>query len=333
MGTAQALLPRQAQRHSNTRRHRLLARVLQPKCVAAFLDFHTPLTLYTPTAIAGDAARPKPPSRSPTDDYFSHRVSTSTAHSSASGVDSVRTPLASASGGFRVHQRNSGERERRGDGGDPSHSPRPSWTNLSGFFNTSVLNLRAGSPTTPGSPDRPLYHTRGSSAATTHSLGAATSHYSPGTSPHPSPGMPLKSPMRNFHQQPQYRSSDSLVSQSGSGGDKEREKPYLPPAATRQPSRGRASRGSPNVTFGTTSVALISGMGTVSTPGSMSPRMGGEGGPPVPRKRVTINFPETFGMQYVDDFVFLRSRSCSLADPSIALQQTAAVVAHRVGAI
>ena len=91
--------------------------------------------------------------------------------------------------------------------------------------------------------------------------------------------------MRNFQQQAQNRSSDSLNSQN--------EKPSLPPAAVRQSSRGR-TRGSPNVTFGTTSVALINGKGVVSTPASMSPRLDGGGGL---KKRVAVKFSDAFALQ------------------------------------
>lgn len=220
------------------------------------------------TAVTEDQSRPKPPSRSPTDDYFSHRVAPSTGQSSGSGFDSARTPLASASG-YRMHQ---------STGRDSSHSPKPSWTNLSGFFNTSVLSLRTGSPSTPGSPDRPGFHSRTSSSV------ALAQQHSP-SSPHASP-LPLKSPMRNFQQQAQYRSSDSLNSHN-------EKLQQMPPSATRQPSRGR-TKGSPNVTFGTTSVALISGKGVVSTPASTTSRLDGSGGP---RKRVTVKFSDTFALQ------------------------------------
>lgn len=48
------------------------------------------------------------------------------------------------------------------------------------------------------------------------------------------------------------------------------------------------------MTFGTTSVALISGKGVVSTPGAMSPRPDGGG----TRKKVVVKFPDTNGFQF-----------------------------------
>ncbi|KAK4704736.1 SEA/GATOR complex protein SEA3/WDR59, partial [Phenoliferia sp. Uapishka_3] len=73
---------------------------------------------------------------SPLIDYFSHRT---TSGSSSSGTPyDARTPLAS---GYRAAR--------------PTYSPKTSWTNLAGLFNSSVLSLRTqsyGSPT-GGSPE------------------------------------------------------------------------------------------------------------------------------------------------------------------------------------
>lgn len=204
------------------------------------------------------------PPRVPTDDYFSHPVSRSARASSQSDYESVRTPLASAHG----------HRQQLSVSSELSHSPKPSWPNLTGFFNASVLPARTSSPSTPVSPDKPPPMVRAASS----SVQLATQ--SPGL-PHPSP---LKSPLRPFQQQPQHRSSDSLHSDSTAAASAR--PPGIGPAP-RQASRTR-SKGSPNVTFGTTSIALISGKGVVSSPsGAVLPREVG------PKKRVAISLPET----------------------------------------
>ncbi|GAA6014736.1 hypothetical protein JCM11491_001958 [Sporobolomyces phaffii] len=146
-------------------------------------------------------------------DYFSHkhrRFETS----SASTDTGDRTPLPTSS----TYQRRS----------DPSQSPRPSWANLSGFFNTSMLSLRSGASSSPSSPDRtPL--TRPSS-----SHGFPTPH-----SPLPSPGLG-KSPLRTNYNFPTITRTDT------SSDDGNRRAPRI------------RSKTSPGVTFGATSVAVLS---------------------------------------------------------------------------
>ena len=68
-------------------------------------------------------------------DYFNHR--------SPRGPSPLDTPLAS---GYRPTRYSE----------DRANSPRPSWTNLTAFFNHSVLSLRS-SGSTPASPDQPFF--------------------------------------------------------------------------------------------------------------------------------------------------------------------------------
>ncbi|GAA6059244.1 hypothetical protein JCM10212_006637 [Sporobolomyces blumeae] len=160
-----------------------------------------------------ESARWRSLATKPEVDYFSHkhrRFETG----STSGDTGDRTPLPTSS----TYQRRS----------DPSHSPRPSWANLSGFFNASMLSLRSGASSSPSSPDRtPL--TRPSS-----SHGPPTAN-----SPLPSPGLG-KSPLRSQQLFPALTRTETPSDEGG-----------------RRITRTR-SKTSPGVTFGGTSVAVLS---------------------------------------------------------------------------
>ncbi|GAA5948228.1 hypothetical protein JCM3765_001326 [Sporobolomyces pararoseus] len=146
-------------------------------------------------------------------DYFSHKHRRFETGSNATSAEGDRTPLPTSS----TYQRRS----------DPSQSPRPSWANLSGFFNTSMLSLRSGASSSPSSPDRtPLPR-----PASSH--GFPTSH-----SPLPSPGLG-KSPLRT--------SAFPTITRTDTSSDE----------GSRRIPRNR-SKTSPGVTFGATSVAVLS---------------------------------------------------------------------------
>ncbi|GAA6049970.1 hypothetical protein JCM3770_007074 [Rhodotorula araucariae] len=154
------------------------------------------------------AVKRREASRQPEIDYFSQR------HRPLEPLNDVdesgdRTPLPTAAS----------YRRQRGE----AHSPKPSWANLSGFFNSSMLSLRSASSSSPSSPDR----TPGTRPA---SLGAQSA------SPATTPGF-AKSPLRSQQTIPSamHHAHDDV-----SDG----------------PARAR-SKTSPNVTFGGTSVALI----------------------------------------------------------------------------
>ncbi|KAM0753036.1 hypothetical protein T439DRAFT_332981 [Meredithblackwellia eburnea MCA 4105] len=154
----------------------------------------------------------QPPPSTPSVDYFSHRAP---APSEGTTPYDVRTPMAS------------GYRQPRDSGHSlASHSPKASWTNLAGLFNSSVLSLRSGgSPTAgSGSPDLP------------RSL-----DHSPDAPQSGSPGRLNPSP-------PENRTHAHLKR----------------PALTRQPSKLREHIS--NVTFGPTSVAVINVNPTISRP-------------------------------------------------------------------
>ncbi|GAA5873777.1 hypothetical protein JCM1840_002070 [Sporobolomyces johnsonii] len=139
-------------------------------------------------------------------DYFNHQHRRLEEDVASEGTGE-RTPLPTNSS----YQRRS----------DPSHSPRPSWANLSGFFNASMLSLRSGTSSNPSSPDR------------TTPTRPMSVHGSSG-SPQLSPGL-AKSPLRPV------------------------QTPF--PSISRMDADGRAprvrSKTSPNVTFGGTSVAVL----------------------------------------------------------------------------
>lgn len=99
------------------------------------------LTL-SPALIVASQSRPAPPTRAPSLDYFNHRFTT---QSSTSPYD-VRTPLASS------------YRSRRDAPIDPgNYSPKSSWTNLTGLFNSSVMALRSPGTTPSGTPRSPSF--------------------------------------------------------------------------------------------------------------------------------------------------------------------------------
>jgi hypothetical protein len=137
------------------------------------------LTL-SPALIEASQSRPAPPTRAPSLDYFNHRFTT---QSSTSPYD-VRTPLASS------------YRSRRDAPTDPGNdSPKSSWTNLTGLFNSSVMALR--SPTTPsGTPGTPSFGSQLSPALAGAQQGRGSSSRSPtrlvrGVSDSPEPSRSL----------------------------------------------------------------------------------------------------------------------------------------------
>ena len=86
------------------------------------------------TVISQDASLPPSPPKSPVVDYFSHH---SPGDSDSSSPYNARTPLAS---GYRTAR-------------DSTYSPKTSWTNLAGLFNSSVLSLRSQGTSHAGSPE------------------------------------------------------------------------------------------------------------------------------------------------------------------------------------
>ncbi|GAA5868359.1 hypothetical protein JCM8547_002164 [Rhodosporidiobolus lusitaniae] len=176
--------------------------------------------------------------RQPEVDYFSHRHA-SAEPSERDGGSGEQTPLPTSASYYRR--------------GGSAHSPKPSWANLSGFFNTSMLSLRSGSPSSPQSPDRPPFPSRPSSI------------YARSISPPYSPGLVPNNPRSNL------RSQNSFPSALHRATD-------LSPDDARN-SRSR-TKTSPNVTFGGTSVALI--------PSKTPPRVG-LSEKPTSRKRVAIS--------------------------------------------
>ncbi|KAK4047078.1 hypothetical protein OIV83_005641 [Microbotryomycetes sp. JL201] len=203
----------------------------------------------------------------PIDDYFSHHP---VSEHVSSDFDSAKTPLATAN---TIRSKHSGGHSA---GGGSNHSPKNAWA-ISGLFPSSVLSMRSGTPPTPGSPDKPL----SSILVRTPSTGLASglSGFTSLQSSQPALSSPLRSPIRALHNQAQHNSSDSLSSI-----------PERPPSRSRRSSKGRL-RGSPNVTFGGTSVALIQAKGSVS-PGRVSPaRAVG-----VSRRRLAIKLPENVSL-------------------------------------
>ncbi|BGP34712.1 hypothetical protein JCM10296v2_006534 [Rhodotorula toruloides] len=154
----------------------------------------------------------------------------------------------------------------RGSDGS-SFSPKPSWANLSGFFNSSMLSLRSASPNSPSSPDRP-----GSGGTRPPSRGGKSSPSSL------SPGMmSARSPLRvqqAHHMTPQHASGGSTP--LARDGDK-----------TAGESRHQRTKTSPNVTFGATSVALIPSKATAQA------ALSGDDEKPRQLKRVAVTFNQT----------------------------------------
>ncbi|GEM10921.1 WD repeat protein [Rhodotorula toruloides] len=151
----------------------------------------------------------------------------------------------------------------RGSDGS-SYSPRPSWANLSGFFNSSMLSLRSASPNSPSSPDRP-----GSGGTRPPSRGgkSSPSSLSPGT-------MSARSPLRaqQAHHTSVHHASGGSTPLARDGDE------------TAGESRHQRTKTSPNVTFGATSVALIPS--TAAAQASLT----GDDEKPTQRKRVAVTF-------------------------------------------
>ncbi|TNY21305.1 hypothetical protein DMC30DRAFT_416147 [Rhodotorula diobovata] len=233
------------------RRESLLAeRLLQEllKFLAHLKDIQTlgviACLLEAHTRAVEDAIKQREANRQPEPDYFSQR------HRPIEPLNDVdssgeRTPLPTAAS----------LRCARGE----SHSPKPSWGNLSvsGFFNASMLSLRSASSSSPSSPDRTPSTTRPAS------LGAASA------SPATSPGF-AKSPLR---------AQQSVPSAMHHHQDGEH-------AA----SAGARSKTSPTVTFGGTSVALIPS----KSPAPQAVLSQDE--KPAARKRVAISLNEAFNL-------------------------------------
>ncbi|KAK4047185.1 hypothetical protein OIO90_006294 [Microbotryomycetes sp. JL221] len=215
--------------------------------------------------------------RSSTDDYFSHQP---LSENVSSDFDSARTPLATAN---TIRSRYSGGLSTAS--APSSHSPRPSWANISGLFNSSVLSMRSATPPTPGSPDRAPLGSATTPAAMTGIMRLPSALIG-GNQQSAAPALPspLRSPMRSLQQQSQLNQQNSASSDSLSS------LPERPPSRSRRSSKGRL-RSSPNVTFGGTSVALIQGKSSVS-PGAVSPVRASMG----PVKRVVIKVPETVSL-------------------------------------
>ncbi|GAA5995621.1 uncharacterized protein JCM10292_005285 [Rhodotorula paludigena] len=175
-------------------------------------------------------------------DYFSqrHRPIEPLLEVDTSGE---QTPLPTATS-FRRH--------RNGDS-----SPKPSWANLSGFFNSGMLSLRSGSPSSPTSPDR----TPGTRPASLRAESSSSAS---------SPGFGLgKGTLRMQQAHPSALHNPNEQHEDGHA------------ARTR-------SKTSPNVTFGGTSVALI--------PPKVSPQVSVTEEKSPARKRVAVALNETLNM-------------------------------------
>ncbi|BGP10732.1 hypothetical protein JCM10049v2_006624 [Rhodotorula toruloides] len=154
----------------------------------------------------------------------------------------------------------------RGSDGS-SFSPKPSWANLSGFFNSSMLSLRSASPNSPSSPDRP-----GSGGTRPPSRGGKSSPSSL------SPGMmSARSPLRvqQAHHMSSHHASGGSTPLAQDGDE------------TAGESRQQRTKTSPNVTFGATSVALIPSKATAQA------ALSGDDEKPRQLKRVAVTFNQT----------------------------------------
>ncbi|GAA5838036.1 hypothetical protein JCM11251_006830 [Rhodosporidiobolus azoricus] len=178
--------------------------------------------------------------RPPEIDYFSHRhrpsppLNRSHQPSPNSGE---QTPLPTSASSYHLRRSESFQQ----------HSPKASWANLSGFFNSSMLSLRSGSPSSPQSPEYanspyppiarpPSFHSLApKSASPVHSPGLT-----PGASGYPKTSLRSQSsiPSALHH----HRSDGAALSS---------------PEENRTGGRSR-TKTSPNVvTFGGTTVAVI----------------------------------------------------------------------------
>ena len=207
-----------------------------------------------------ESARLRSLTTKPEVDYFSHKHRRFETGSTATSAEGDRTPLPTSS----TYQRRS----------DPSQSPRPSWANLSGFFNTSMLSLRSGASSSPSSPDRtPLPR-----PASSH--GFPSSH-----SPLPSPGLG-KSPLRT--------SAFPTITRTDTSSDD----------GSRRTPRNR-SKTSPGVTFGATSVAVLSPKISpvlASVPEQYRPSLKQDSVARANRRKVVVNFNTPSVLQCVTLF-------------------------------
>lgn len=249
-----------------------------------------PRLASVPRADFEEAVRLRSLAVKPEVDYFSHKHRRFETGSTATSVGD-RTPLPTSS----TYQRRS----------DPSQSPRPSWANLSGFFNTSMLSLRSGASSSPSSPDRtPLPR-----PASSH--GFPSSH-----SPLPSPGLG-KSPLRTSSNFPTITRTDT------SSDDGNRRAPRI------------RSKTSPGVTFGATSVAVLSPKVSpilASVPEQYQPSQRSDASTRATaradRRQVAINFTTPSALQYVPR---ARPSSVSAADPRSPHAIPPAVASQSVG--
>ncbi|GAA5886525.1 hypothetical protein JCM6882_001674 [Rhodosporidiobolus microsporus] len=240
---------------STSRLESLLAeRLLQElmKYLALLRDIQTlgviACLLETYTRDVEEALSRRAAGRPPEIDYFSHRHRPSPplhrSHNPSSD-SGEQTPLPNSASSYQLRRTDSSL------GG--SHSPKASWANLSGFFNSSMLSLRSGSPSSPQSPEHPP-HPPIARPSSFHSLGPRTASplQSPGLTPGAG-GLPKTSlrSQSSFPSALHHHRSDSLSS----------------PEDARSGARTR-TKTSPNVvTFGGTSVALI--------PSKTPPQVGG----------------------------------------------------------
>ncbi|SGY76496.1 BQ5605_C005g03494 [Microbotryum silenes-dioicae] len=177
----------------------------------------------------------------PTVDNFSHRNASPLGSGDGTPFDSRQTPLASR-GAF-------------GTARPSSSSPKPSWANLSGFFNNTVLSLRSGvSSASPGSLDRPVHLAQPASISSLNLLATAnTAQFSPSTKASkrtmPEDAEPIEAfPLNSGETRPSFSKQPILRT-------------------------SRTGKASPSVvTFGQTRVALISGSGPNPAPNQVGVR-------------------------------------------------------------
>ncbi|SCV69342.1 BQ2448_2362 [Microbotryum intermedium] len=191
--------------------------------IACLLEAFACHDLATPKSTIIDAKRL-------TVDYFSHRNALASGSEGGTPFEPRQTPLASTRA---IHMAR-----------PSSSSPKPSWANLSGIFNNTVLSLRNGvSGASPGSLDLPAHLTR---PVSTSSLNVLAMANPPRFSPSPS----TKTSKRTMAEdkEPTEAFTSNSVDPS--------------PLFSKQPifRLSRVGKASPSVvTFGETSVALISG--------------------------------------------------------------------------
>lgn len=236
----QSEVPRPPQGHPNSRYHRLSPRSLHSVRFLTSLSSAPLAHLFCLDRDVEEAVKRRAVPRAPEVDYFSQRHR-SIENSRDYDESGERTPLPTSTS---FHRRS-----------DLSHSPKPSWANLSGFFNTSMLSLRSGSPSSPQSPDRPDRPPTRPSSVHAHSI-----------SPASSPGLGYT--RNSLRSQSSFPLALHRTGTSDSSPEESRN------VKTR-------TRTSPNVTFGGTSVALIP---------SKTPPHVGLSEKQQPRKRVAVHF-------------------------------------------